>query len=168
MRGWPRGIRDGREKGLSPGEASNSPFEEFVEMITATQGSSVGVSDDGLVVGGPDGPDGHERRAACWQSTARTAIRRCLPNWSRATSASCITTCDASWATPTLAEDVFQATFLQVHVKRDVFESGPQVSAVALHDRDQPGDRRPAAQPPASPPELEPAACRRQRITWER
>ena len=41
---------------------------------------------------------------------------------------------------PGMAEDAFQATFLQVHLKADQFEEGRRVPTLAVHDRHQSGD----------------------------
>ena len=48
-----------------------------------------------------------------------------------------------------MAEDAFQAAFLQVHLKCAAVRSRAGLPPLAVHDRHQPGDRRPASQPAA-------------------
>ena len=49
-----------------------------------------------------------------------------------------------------LAEDAFQATFMQVHLKCHLFDGEPKGAALAVHGGDQSSDRHPTSESPAS------------------
>jgi RNA polymerase sigma-70 factor (ECF subfamily) len=134
MRGLPEFPQDGGENGFSPGNASNSPHEEFVEMNEHTMEDRTGrmAKRNGRMSGVVQRTD--EELFASYQEREESAVfselvsryQRDLYNYLRRFLG------DAS-----VAEDVFQATFLQVHLKRDKFELGrkfrPWLYTIATH-----------------------------------
>jgi len=115
-------YQDGREKGLSPGLASNSPIEEFVTM-TREHKEELNRVHDTLATAAPNEAAGRsdEQLLETYRQTSDAAVfselvsryQRELYNYLR-----------RFLGDATLAEDVFQATFLQVHTKREAFEQG--------------------------------------------
>ena len=62
-----------------------------------------------------------------------------------------------------LAEDAFQATFMQVHLKCHLFDAAAEGAALVVYGGDESGDRHPAPQSAASagePGSAEPRAAR--------